>query len=145
VATTKLVVPIAIVAGAVLVALPAMFRSIASVRPTRESPTAQAWTVLQTVEAEHRTDADHDSAMLLRNADHSQYTLVGLPTGSLRLPRAWIILNQRAPGARMKMIPANAHFHVSCGYVEQLLKTADVEPQVKSFLRGRCVPGGTAP
>lgn len=153
-AATRRVVPIAILGAVVLVAVAAgayymrsgLMRSgfMRDVHPVHESPTAQAWTVLQTVEAEHRSDADRDSAVLLPNADHSSYTLLGLPTGSPRLPRAWIILNQRSPGARMKMIPANAHVHVSCAYVEQILKSADVEPPVKSFLRARCTPGSVA-
>jgi hypothetical protein len=111
------------------------------VHPMHENETAQAWTVLQTVEAEHRTDTDHVSVMLLPNADHSRYTLLGIPTGSLRLPRAWIILNQWAPGAPLKMIPGNARIRVQCGSVEQVLKTHDVEPSVKTFLRSRCTPG----
>jgi len=144
------VVPIALLCGAVLMGAVAAGIYLTRhgymryVRPVHESPTAQAWTVLQTVEAEHRSDADRDSAMLLPNADHSNYTLLGLPTGNLRLPRAWIILNQWAPGARLKMIPANAHIHVTCAYVEQVFKTANVEPPVKSFLRGRCTPGSAA-
>jgi hypothetical protein len=147
VAATRRVVPIALLSAGVLIALGAIAYSIAFVRaphPVHESATAQAWTVLQTVEAAHRADADHTSAMLLTDADHSNYTLLGLPTGSPRLPRAWIILNQWSPGSRMKMIPANAHIHVSCGYVEQLFKTANVEPGVKVFLRNRCVPGSAA-
>ena len=133
-----------VVVSIVLVALAAVayrYYYTRVIAPMHRIGTAQAWTVLQTVEAEHRSDSDRDSAVLLPNADHSRYTLLGLPTGSARLPRAWIILNQWTPGARMKMIPANAHIHVQCGYVEQVLRTADVEPGVRSFLRSRCVPG----
>jgi hypothetical protein len=144
VASTRHVAPIAVVCFGALAALAAFVYYTRSIRPMHQVGTAQAWTVLQTVEAEHRGDADHDSALLLANADHSRYTLLGLPTGSARLPRAWIILNQWSPGARMKMIPANAHIHVNCGYVEQLIGSADVEPAVKSFLRARCVTGSVA-
>jgi len=111
-----------------------------AVRPMHQIGTAQAWTVLQAVEAEHRSDADHDSVMLLPNADHSRYTLLGIPTGSARLPRAWIILDQWDAAAPMKMVPGNAHIRVQCAYVEQILKANDVEPSVKTFLRSRCTP-----
>jgi hypothetical protein len=128
-------------AGVVLVGLAAIVYYARVLRSMHQIGTAQAWTVLQMVEAEHRADSDRDSVMLLPNADHSRYTLLGLPTGNQRLPRAWVILNQWAPGSPMKMIPANAHVRVECGYVEQILRTADVEPAVKRFLRSRCVPG----
>ncbi len=142
-------IPVAVLATGVLVvaaAAAAYYVSyyMRSVRPMHRLGTAQAWTVLQTVEAEHRADADHDGVLLVPNADHSRYTLVGLPTGNARFPHAWIILNQWSPGTRMKMIPANAHIHLMCGYAEQLFKTEDVEPQVKSFLRGHCIPGNVA-
>ena len=138
---TRRIALVALPAIVVLVALATGLYYISFVRPMHQIGTAQAWTVLQTVEAEHRADSNHDSVMLLPNAAHSRYTLLGLPTGNPRLPRAWIILNQWTPGARMKMLPANAHIHVQCGYVEQMLRTADVEPGVRSFLRSRCVPG----
>jgi hypothetical protein len=141
---TRHVTRIALLSGAVLVALSAaVIYYVVFVRPNTAIGQAQAWTVLQSVELQHRTDADSASPLLLPNPLHSRYTVLGLPTGNARLPRAWIILNQWTPNSPLKMIPATAHVHVTCGYVEQVLRSADVEQAVKRFLRSRCVPIAT--
>ncbi len=133
--------PIALCAGAALVAVSAaVIYYLVFVRPWAEIGQAQAWTVLQGVELRHRADPDATSPLLLPNPLHSRYTVLGLPTGNARFPRAWIILDQWTPNSSMKMIPATARIRVTCGFVEQLFRSADVEPTVKRYLRARCIP-----
>jgi hypothetical protein len=129
--------------GTAVIVLSAVVYYLVFVWPNSRIGQAQAWTVLQNVELRHRADPDATSPLLLPNPMHSRYTLLGLPTGNARFPRAWIILNQWTPNSPLKMIPATAHIHVTCGYVEQLFRNADVELTVKRFLRTRCVPAAT--
>lgn len=100
-----------------------------------------AWATLQGVEARYRQRTVDDSMpILLERVDNSSFTVLGLPTSDPTYPRAWLILSPRTPGSPIKLLPEDADFSVSCGFVDELPGRASVEPAVLEFLREKCTP-----
>lgn len=96
------------------------------------------WTVLQDVEADHRSDSDHDTPLLLSHPEDSSYYVLGLPTGDPTFPRAWILLNEHTADGTFKRMPASASFHVDCAYVDSLIASTPVDVPVQRFLKRQC-------
>ena len=109
----------------------AMFRSDEVVEKS-------VWAVLQGVEAQHRNLADRTTPMTLENANGSGFTVVGLPTGDARFPRAWLIVNKTTPGARVKILPPDIAVQVSCSYVDEIHERMQVEQAASEFLSLNC-------
>jgi hypothetical protein len=106
--------------------------------PRGELGQAGAWTLLQSLDLQHRTDSDRLSPLLVQNAEGSSYSALGLPTTDQKVPRAWIILNEDPPDAPLKMLPSNVNVLINCSYVEQLTSITFVRPDVLALLRARC-------
>jgi hypothetical protein len=106
--------------------------------PRGELGQAGAWTLLQSLDLQHRTDSDRFSPLLVRNAQGSNYSVLGLPTTDQKVPREWIILNEDPPDAPLKMLPSNVNFLINCSYVEQLTSITLIRPDALAMLRSRC-------
>ncbi|MGO9513825.1 MAG: hypothetical protein ACLP2F_09325 [Steroidobacteraceae bacterium] len=106
--------------------------------PTGDLRRADAWTVLQGVEASERAAQDPHEPVFMENAGGSKYTLLGLPTGDAKFPLAWIILNESSADGFLKMVPKVRKVQVSCAYVEGLMAKTAVTPGAARYLKSAC-------
>ncbi|UYK70996.1 hypothetical protein [Xanthomonas sacchari] len=94
---------------------------------------------LQQVELKHRVWSDKSSPILLGNVSPKGYSFIGLPTYDPDFPRVWIVLNQGANDHRVRMVPDNMRFYVSCNYLGKLRLLKKVDKYVLVFLERNCV------
>jgi hypothetical protein len=109
------------------------------VYPTGELGQKKAWSVLQSVELEHRGD-NGSTPILLKHPLNSDYTVLGLPTNNSKYPHAWIILNEKTSDSSFKVLPQKIAIHVDCEYVANLVATVSIEPPVVAYLNKLCSP-----
>ena len=64
--------------------------------------------------------------------------VVGLPTGDVQFPRAWIVLNEAAPLSSVYILPGDHPFSVSCSFVEDLRRKTEIVYPVWLMLKRHC-------
>jgi hypothetical protein len=133
---TKLLVSALVIAAGIGVYL--AWRLVLQTGELGEKP---AWAALQGVEVRYRQRTNADAMpIVLERVDGSNFSVLGLPTSDPTYPRAWLILGPRTPGPAIKLLPEDADFIVSCGFVDELPTRTSVEPAVLEFLREECRP-----
>ena len=103
-----------------------------------EIGTKEAYAILQSVEFEHRQDANTSAPIFIRNAASSSYDVLGLASNEKANPRVWIVLNKILSNDDVIMVPTQLQFHVHCAYIADLSSKVKIERKVELFLISRC-------
>jgi hypothetical protein len=98
-----------------------------------------AWAALQAVELQHRTAVPPAEPLLVEHIGGSDFSAVGLPTGTTEYSFAWLLVSGGGNGP-VKIIPQDAHVKVTCGYVSNLKKQLSIQPAAADYLNSICTP-----
>jgi len=95
-----------------------------------------AYAILQSLESDHRNDADRNSVIYLENAYGTRYNVLGIPVNDSKYPRTWLLLT-RTNAREIMMVPSGKSFKIQCSYVQHI--SGRIDPVVFDFLMKNCM------